>query len=87
MENMEKEMKITTIREKFIDEWVVVQITKSDKYNNPLRGIVLFHGTDEEDVYDRGFEYRDRNPDSDLYIFYTGDLVPKGMGVLLGASR
>lgn len=82
---MKKELKITTIREKFEDEWVVVQITKRDKYEVPTAGIVLFHGEDKEEIYDKGFEYRNKTPKSDLYFFYTGDLVPKGVGVLLGA--
>ncbi len=79
------ELKIPKIREKFQDEWVVVEITKTDKYDVPTKGIVLFHGEDKEKVYDDGFDFRKRNPISDLYFFYTGDLVPKGMGVMLGA--
>ena len=79
------ELKIPKIREKFQDEWVVVEITETDRYDVPTKGIVRFHGEDKEKVYDDRFDFRKRNPKSDLYFFYTGDLVPKGMGVMLGA--
>ncbi|MFQ6114854.1 MAG: hypothetical protein ACE5NG_12365 [bacterium] len=82
---MSEELRIVKIREQFKDEWVVVQITKTDKYDVPTSGIVLFHGQNKEEIYDKGFNYRMKNPESDLYFFYTGDLVPKGMGVMLGA--
>jgi hypothetical protein len=82
---MSKEFKIAKIREEFKDEWVVVQITKRDKYDVPTHGRVLFHSKNEEEVYGKGFDYRKKNPESKLYFFYTGDLVPQGVGVLLGA--
>ncbi len=50
-------------QENFTDEWVV-QITKSDRHNNPVAGVVLFHGSEEE-VSDRG-EYREQNPNAEV---------------------
>ncbi|RMD89821.1 MAG: hypothetical protein D6813_10070 [Calditrichaeota bacterium] len=81
---MGKEMKISEIREKYRDQWVVVKVTKRDKYEVPFAGLVLFHGEIEEEILDKGFGYKKENPDVDLYFFYTGDLVPKGVGVMLG---
>ena len=79
-----RELTIPKIREEFQDEWVVVQITKKDNYEVPAAGVVLFHGSNQDEVYRRGSEHRKKNPESKLYLFYTGDLVPKGMGVMLG---
>ncbi len=82
---MRDDLKISDIRERHKDQWVVVEVTKVDKHNNPLRGCVLFHGEDEKKVYSQGPKYRQTHPQADLFYFYTGDLIPEGIGVMLVA--
>ncbi len=79
---MSDDLKISEIEEKYDGQWVVVEITKVDKYKTPLRGRVLFHGTNQDDVYGQGRKYRDIHSNVDLYYFYVGDPIPHGMALM-----
>lgn len=80
---MREDLKISEIRQKFDGNWVVVEVTKVDRHNNPLRGCVLFHGKDEQEVYSQGPKYREAHPEADLFYFYAGNVIPEGIGVML----
>lgn len=83
---MRDDLEIAQIEKQYDGQWVVVAITKVDKYNNPKRGQLLFHGTDQDVVYGQGALYRDAHPKSDLYFFYAGEPIPHGMGVIFVQS-
>jgi hypothetical protein len=83
---MREDLKIAEIEEKYDGQWVVVEITKVDKYQNPLRGRLLFHSQDEAEVTREGRKYRDSHPAAKLYYFYAGDPIPKGVGVMFVQS-
>jgi hypothetical protein len=84
-ETMNKELKIPYIRKKHKDEWVVVEVTQRDRYHVPVAGRVLMHDPDREKVYDFGFPLLKQDPKKELYIFFTGEPFPEGVGVILGA--
>jgi hypothetical protein len=84
--NMRDDVKISEIEEKHDGQWVVVEVTRFDKYQNPLRGRLLFHGTDKAKIYREGREYREVHPQVTLYSFYAGDPIPQGMGMMLVQS-
>jgi hypothetical protein len=79
---MNDDLKISEIREKYHGHWVVVEVTKVDKYNNPLRGRVLSHNVDEAEVARHGRKYREEYPKADLYYFFAGQAIPTGIGVV-----
>ncbi len=79
---MNNDLKISEVFEKYNGQWVVVKVTKVDKYDNPLQGQVLFHGTDQDKVYGDGRNYRNSHPKADLFYFYAGDPIPHGVGVM-----
>ncbi len=80
---MRDDLKIADIRTQHKDQWVVVEITKTDKHNNPKRGRVLFHGHEQSEVYRQGPKYREAHPNVKLYYFYAGNVIPEGIGVVL----
>lgn len=79
---MRDDMKISEIEEKFNGQWVVVEITKRDRYRNPLRGRLLYNDSDQTKVYRKGRLYREAHPGTELYSFYAGDPIPHGIGVM-----
>lgn len=83
---MRDDLKIAEIREKYKDQWVVVEITKIDKHNNPLRGRVLSHDIDEAEVTRHGQKYREEHPNAELYYFFAGQAIPTGIGVMFVLS-
>ena len=80
---MRDDIQIKEIRERYHEQWVVVEITKTDKHNNPKRGRVLFHGDSQNEVYRQGPKYRETHPNVKLYYFYAGNVIPEGIGVVL----
>jgi hypothetical protein len=82
---MTKALKISSIRRKYKDEWVAAAVTRRDKSLVPVAGKVLIHDSDREKVYDYGFQLQKQNPSLELYFFFTGEPVPEGMEVILGA--
>lgn len=79
---MRDDLKIAEVMQKYDGQWVVVKVTKVDKYDNPLRGQVLFHGTDQDKVYGDGRNYQNAHPKTDLFYFYAGDPIPPGMAFM-----
>lgn len=73
-------IKISSIRRRYKNEWVVVDVTQRDEFQVPVAGKVLFSNADEEKAYDYGFTYRRQNPQAELFFFFTGEPVPEGMG-------
>jgi hypothetical protein len=79
---MRDDFEIAQIEKQYNGQWLVVEITKTDKHNNPLRGCVLFHGTDQDEVYGQGAKYRKEHVEADLFYFYAGDMIPPGFGIM-----
>jgi hypothetical protein len=64
----------------FPDEWLLIRVTKTDRFNVPLEGEVLFHSPDRDEIA----QYDDNHDlEGDILIYYSGDPVPKGWEVLL----
>jgi phage pi2 protein 07 len=82
---MSEELKIEAIREKYKDVWVVVDVTKHDKYQVPRAGKVLFYDPDKEKVLDAGVNLHKKNPKISPYFFYTGNPFPEDVAVILNA--
>ena len=80
---MPKVMKIATIRETFVDEWVATEVLKVDKADVPLAGQVISHSPDKQEVYQVVKAYLAQRPTARTYIFFTGNPIPEGLGVAL----
>ena len=78
-------LKISSIRKMYKDEWVVVEVTKHDQFSVPVAGKVILHGPRKKPIYEGGFRILRQNLKRDLFFFFTGEPVPEGMGVILGA--
>jgi hypothetical protein len=78
-----KVMKIATIRETFVDEWVAAEVTKVDKADVPLAGQVITHSPDKQEVYKAVKAYLVQYPTARTFIFFTGEPIPEGVGVAL----
>ena len=80
---MAKVMKIATIRETFVDEWVAAEVTKVDKADVPLAGEVITHSPDKQEVYRAVKAYLVQYPTARTFIFFAGEPIPEGVGVAL----
>lgn len=74
-------MTIAAIKTAFPDEWVAAEVTAVDTADVPVAGVVLVHSPDKTVVYQAVREYRRHHPVSRLFLFFTGDPIPAGIGV------
>lgn len=85
-EKAKKPQRISTIKRQYPDQWVVVEVTRISRVNQPLAGRVLAHGKDRTDITRETKKARDEQPEAILSAFYTGPLIPEGMTVIFGCG-
>jgi hypothetical protein len=60
-------------------EWVLLKDPETDEALHVLRGRVLLHGKDRDQLYGTAADLRPGR----FAIFYTGDVAPAGTAVVL----
>jgi hypothetical protein len=75
-------MSIAAMRTAYVDEWVAAQVTQVDRVNVPVAGVMLIHSPEKTVVYRYAKEYLAHQPTTRLYIFFAGDPIPEGVGVV-----
>jgi hypothetical protein len=78
-----KAVKIAGLRALFHDEWVAAEVTKVDKADVPIAGILITHSPDQSQVYRTVKAYLAEHPAASVFIFFAGDPIPEGIGVML----
>ena len=80
---MKPSHRIATIERKYPDQWVLVEVTRVDRADQALAGRVLAYAADKGEITRQTIRAREEHPEADLWAFYTGDLIPKGMILIL----
>lgn len=73
-----QELTIKEMESSFVSEWVLVGDPVTDETLNVLRGKVLHHSKDRDEVYRKGLELRPRH----VAILYLGKL-PEGSAIVI----
>ena len=79
-------MKIVTVAEierQYPDEWVLLEITRDRKDHRRVAGRLIAHSPERADLDEPYRRFRLKHPETRVYEFYTGDLVPEGFTVVL----
>jgi hypothetical protein len=76
-------MNIAVMRKTFVDEWVAVEVTKTDKADAPLAGEVISHSPEKQYIYQAAKTYLTQHPTTRMFIFFTGDPIPENVEVML----
>ncbi|MFQ6041452.1 MAG: hypothetical protein ACE5PV_11400 [Candidatus Poribacteria bacterium] len=69
---------IEKIHRKYHNEWLLIRVTKTDRYDTPLEGILLFHSKNRIEIWEKQYGL-----EGDLLIDFAGDFVPKDTEVIL----
>lgn len=80
---LDKPLSIAKIREMYHGESVAVHLTKVDRYNNPIAGVVVAHSKDDDELMRQAEEYHSKNPKAKLFTFVAGNYIPDGVAVVL----
>jgi hypothetical protein len=81
---MQRADRISTIERLYPDQWVTIEVTRDSPSRGALAGRVLAHAPDEATITRAAVKAREEHPDSLLFTFYTGPLIPEGMTVIFG---
>ena len=65
---------LMAIREKFKNEWLLIEVTRTDELDQPLEGRLLSHSPDRDKIW-RSFQ----ESKGDLMVEFSGPVVPKGV--------
>jgi len=68
-----KPEKVENIKKRIKDEWLLIDVTKVNKYNQSLEGRLLAHTKDRDEIWQRFSEHK-----GDLLVMFSGELIPKG---------
>ena len=75
---MAKELTIEEIRSQFDSEWVLLEDPETDEALNVLRGKVVHHSKDRDEVYRKAVSLRPKRS----AVVYTGE-IPNDTAVVL----
>jgi len=64
-------MKVDEIKRKYKDEWILIKVSKVDKFGVPVEGEVIAHSKSRDEIYEK-----QRSMKGDLAVIYTGQ-IPK----------
>lgn len=73
---VQEALTLDEIQRQFRDEWVLMEVLEEDELGQPVRGRVLAHSPDRDEIYRRQAQLR-----GDLAIVYAGELPRKGFAV------
>ena len=76
---MNEVLAIAEIQERFDHEWVLLEDPELDSNLQVIRGKVLFHSKDRDELDRRALELRPRHS----AILYNGPALPEGMEAVL----
>ena len=80
---MKPSQRISTIERQFGGQWVVVEVTRVSRNDQPLAGRVLAHASDEDEITREHVRILTERPDADLYTFHAGPRIQPGTIVVL----
>ena len=80
-----KEQRMTDIESQYPDQWVLAEVTRTDRSGRASHGIVLGHGGDsnQDDLLRQEIAFGKAHPQAQTFLFWTGRLIPEGLGVIL----
>lgn len=70
-------MKIDEIKERYKDEWVLIEVVKTNELGEPIEGNVIAHSKNRDETY----EAMKKTQARDIAHFYTGKIPKKGYAV------
>ncbi len=71
-------MRIEELKQKYKDEWVLVEVLEEDELNRPTNAKLIAHSKNRDDIYDKLSGVKSGKH---VATFYTGEMPKKGYAV------
>ena len=78
-----EELGVEEMRERFRDEWVAVEVTAEDEAGRTVRGRLIAHGKDREQVNEAETAHGRERPEVATLVFFAGPVVDPNSGVVV----
>ena len=69
-------MRLEEIKQKYEDEWLLIQVEKTDELNRPIEGKLIAHSKNRDEIYDKMKKVKGHS-----YTVYSGKIPKKGYAV------
>lgn len=76
-------LSVAEIERTYPDEWVLLEITRDAKDHRRVAGRLIAHSRDRHDLVEAYQRFRADHPQARVYRFFTGDIAPEGVVVIL----
>ncbi len=83
---MRESLTLEEIRQKYPDEWVCLEVTKESRNGQPAAGYLIAHHRDKQEVMKAAKAFRRSNPQARGALLFTGELIPRGLVVILATA-
>lgn len=74
---------VKELEQKYQGEWVVVEVTQTDRNGFAKKGRVLAHHADKRRVIEAHLAFIASHPGAKTYQFFVGPVIPEGVTVVL----
>jgi len=81
------DLTIAQIERQYPNEWVVIRVTQVDGLDQATAGQVIAHNLDKAVALQSAAQFTAQKPEAQIYILFTGDLVPEGRAVVLASRK
>lgn len=83
---MKELLTIEELMRRYPDEWVCLAVTKEGRNGQPVAGHLIAHHRDKQQVMKAAKAFRTSNPQARGALFFTGELIPQGLVVILAQA-
>lgn len=80
---MREILAIEEIKQRYPNEWVCIEVTKEGRNGQPAAGYLIAHNQDKQEVMKVAKAFRISNSQARGALFFTGELIPQGLVVIL----
>jgi hypothetical protein len=74
---------VAEVERQYPDEWVLLEIVRDHKHHPRVAGRLLAHGPDRDALDAAYLRFRAAHPRARVYQFFTGDVAPEDVVVVL----
>jgi len=80
---MREIVRVEEIPTQHLDQLVCIEVTEESEDGQPEAGCLIAHGPEKRAVIEEAVKFRGDSPQSRGFIFFTGELIPRGTVVIL----
>ncbi|MGH2354323.1 MAG: hypothetical protein ACRDI2_06940 [Chloroflexota bacterium] len=73
----DESLSASEIEQRYPDEWVIMEITKEHKHPRKVKGRLIAHSANRDELDEPFHRFRTEHPQAHTYEFFTGEILPK----------